>query len=146
VLGFASNPGNPQSPFPGNGGLQSVLSALYPGELFPQYVDALVSGHNHLLEIVNFTTPHAPQLITGNGGDWADEPFPNPFPGAARPAPGAVVAELVSTTRFGYMVAERAGDRWSMRAFDVDGKLLTTCRLVQRKASCTPIAGGSNKP
>ena len=26
VLGFAANPGNPQNPFPGNAGLQSVLA------------------------------------------------------------------------------------------------------------------------
>ena len=146
VLGFASNPGNPQNPYPGNGGLQSVLAPMFPGVLFPPNIDALLSGHNHLLEVVTFETPHAPQFITGNGGDWADEPFPTPFPKAAQPAPGAVVAELVSTTRFGYMTADRDGAGWSMRAYDVDGKLLTSCTLAQRKAACTAIAGGSNKP
>lgn len=146
VLGFAANPGNPQNPFPGNAGLQSVLATLYPNVLFPDNVAALLSGHNHLLEIVTFATPHPPQFITGNGGDWADEPFPNPFPNAAQPAPGAVVSDLVSTTRFGYMVAEREGSGWSMRAFDVDGNLLTSCTLAQRKAACAPISGGSNKP
>ena len=88
VLGFASNPGNPQSPFPGNGGLQSVLAPLYPTVLFPPNIEALLSGHNHILEVVNFATPHPPQFITGNGGDWADEPFPIPFPKGAEPAPG----------------------------------------------------------
>jgi len=146
VLGFAANPGNPQNPYPGNGGLQSVLAPMYPAVLFPPNIEALLSGHNHLFEVVTFATAQVPQIITGNGGDWLDEPFPVPFPKAAQPAPGAIVAELVSTTRFGYLIAQREAAGWSMRAFDVDGKLLTTCALAQRKAACTPIASGSNKP
>jgi hypothetical protein len=146
VLGFASNPGNPQSPFPGNGGLQSVLAPLYPGVLFPPTIEALLSGHNHLLEIVNFATPHPPQFITGNGGDWADEPFPVPFPKGAEPAPGAVVAELVTTTRFGFMTMERDGAGWSMQAWDYDGKPITSCTLGQRKVVCAPITDRQTKP
>jgi hypothetical protein len=146
VLGFASNPGNPQSPFPGNGGLQSVLDPLYPGVLFPPNIEALLSGHNHVLEVVNFATPHAPQFITGNGGDWIDTPFPVPFPKGAEPAPGAVVAELVSSTRFGFMTMDRDGAGWSMRAWDYDGKPITSCTLGQRKVQCTPIVEPQTKP
>lgn len=146
VLGFASNPGNPQSPFPGNGGLQSVLTPIYGAALFPPVVEALLSGHNHLLEIVSFATPHPPQFITGNGGTAPDDPFPVPFPAGKEPAPGAVVAEIVSTTSFGFMTMEREGAGWSMRAWDVDGKPLTSCTLAGRKAVCTPIAGAPAKP
>ena len=84
-------------------------------------------------------TPHPPQFITGNGGDWADEPFPVPFPKGAEPAPGAVVAELVTTTRFGFMTMERDGAAWSMQAWDYDGKPITSCTLGQRKVVCAPI-------
>ena len=146
VLGFASNPAKPEAPFPGNGGLQSVLETLFPTVLFPPNVEALISGHNHLLEIVNFATPYPPQFITGNGGDWADEPFPFPFPPGVEPAPGAVVAEIVTSTRFGYMTMDRAGDGWQMRAWDVNGALLTACTLNQRQARCTPIARAVVKP
>ena len=146
VLGFAANPGNPQSPYPGNAGLQSVLTPMYGGSLFPGNVDALIAGHNHLLEIVNFATPHPPQFIVGNGGDWADEPFPVPFPGGATPAPGAVVAAILSTTRFGFVTMERAGAGWRLQAFDADGAPLTTCTLAARKTDCTPLAAGANKP
>ena len=143
VLGFAPNPGNPQSPYPGNGGLQSVLEPLYPSVLFPPTIEALLSGHNHLLEVVSFSTPHAPQFITGNGGVLPDQPFPVPFPQGAQPAPGAIVAEIVSSTGFGFMTMERDAAGWSMRAWDVDGKPLTSCTLGQRKATCTPIAGAT---
>ena len=84
VLGFAANPGNPQTPFPGQRRVcNRCWRRLYPSALFPPNVEALLSGHNHLFEIVSFATPHPPQFITGNGGDWADEPFPVPFPQGA---------------------------------------------------------------
>ena len=81
MLGFAANPGNPHDrPFPGNGGAAVGAAPLYRGVLFPPNIDALLSGHNHVFEIVSFAIAHPPQFITGNGGDWADEPFPVPFP------------------------------------------------------------------
>jgi hypothetical protein len=146
VLGFAANPGNPQSPFPGNAGLQSVLQPLFGSTLFPANVDAVIAGHNHLLEVVSFATPHPLQFITGNGGDWTDEPFPVPFPSGVQPAPGAVVADLVATTRFGYMTMERDGPGWVLKGFDVKGAPLTTCALSARKAACTPVADPYRKP
>ncbi|MCC6868952.1 MAG: metallophosphoesterase, partial [Burkholderiales bacterium] len=146
VLGFASNPSNPQQPFPGNRGLQSVLEPMYPGALFPANVDLVLSGHNHLFEIVTFSTPHAPQFITGNGGTARDDPFPVPFPPSAQPAPGAVVAEIVSSTGFGFMTMDRDAAGWIARAWDYDGKLMTTCTLAGRRIACTSIADRAGKP
>lgn len=146
VLGFAANPRDPQNPFPGNGGLQSVLATIYPGVLFPPGIEALISGHNHLLEVVSFTTAHPPQFITGNGGDWLDQPFPVPFPPGKEPAPGAVVAQMISSSRFGFMTMDREGDGWSMRAWDADGKPIAACTLRARKASCAPIVDLPPKP
>ncbi len=140
VLGFAANPGNPQSPYPGNAGLQSVLTPMFGTALFPDRVDAVISGHNHLLEIVDFSSPHPPQYIIGNGGDWLDEAFPVPFPSGATPAPGAVVASLLSATRFGFATLERMGDGWQLQAFAIDGALQTTCTLASRRTRCTPLA------
>lgn len=142
VLGFASNPGNPQSPYPGNAGLQSVLNPLYGGALFPGNVEAVIAGHNHLLEIVDFTSPHPPQYIIGNGGDWLDEPFPVPFPPGATPAPGAIVAQMLWATRFGFATLERAGSGWQLAAFDTDGAPMTSCMLTARRTACTPLAQG----
>lgn len=145
VLGFAANPRDSQNPFPGNAGLQSVLAPLYPF-LFPQHVEAVISGHNHLLEVVSFSTPHPPQFITGNGGDWLDQPFPAPFPAGKQPAPGAAVAQMISSARFGFMTMERDGDGWSMRAWDAAGKAIATCTLRARKASCAPVVELPSNP
>ena len=146
VLGFASNPSKPESPYPGNPGLQSVLQALYPDVFFPANVEAVISGHNHVLEIVNFSSPHPPQFITGNGGTWLDEPFPTPFPKDARVAPAAVVDEIVAAARFGFMTMARDAAGWRMQAWDSSGKLLTKCSLAARKVACDPIAGSPPKP
>jgi hypothetical protein len=61
----------------------------------------------------------------------------------AQPAPGAVVAELVATTRFGFMTMEREGAGWSMRAWDANGAPLTSCTLGGRKAVCSSIPNGT---
>lgn len=146
VLGFAANPRDPQNPFPGNRGLQSVLEPMHPGTLFPANVEAVLSGHNHLLEVVSFVTAHPPQFITGHGGDWLDHPFPVPFPAGKEPAPGAVVAQMISSDRFGFMTMDREADGWSMRAFDVDGKPVAACTLRARKANCSPVLDLPAKP
>ena len=146
VLGFAANPHDPQNPFPGNAGLQSVLAPMYPATLFPANVEALLSGHNHVLEVVSFATPHPPQVITGNGGDWLDPVFPVPFPAGKEPAPGAVVSQMISSPRFGFMTMERDGEGWSMRAWDPAGKPIAACSLRARKASCAPVVELPVKP
>ena len=139
VLGFAANGSKPGSPFPGNAGLQSVLENLYPTVLFPPNIEALLSGHNHIFQMVSFSTPQPPQVVSGNGGVWVDPPFPTPFPAGQQPAPGAVVAEIVATNRFGFMSMEPAGTGWAMTAWDVRGVALTTCTLGERRARCAAI-------
>jgi hypothetical protein len=139
TLGFASNPNNPQNPFPGNAGLVSVLTPMNGPALFPPNVEVVLSGHNHVFEVVSFSSGHPPQFITGNGGDWADEPFPVPFPMDKQPASGAVISQFLSTTRFGFMTMERDGAGWSMRAFDYEGRPLVSCTVAARQAPCSPI-------
>ena len=140
ILAFAPHPAQPQAPYPGNGALQSVLSGLQPTTLFPPNVQALLSGHVHLFEVVTFSTPQPPQFVTGNGGDWIDTPLPIPLPPGTTPAKGAVVAGIVASNRFGFMTIERDGARWRMVAHDVRGAPMATCTLSERRAACDPIA------
>ncbi len=114
-----------------------------PSALFPANVVTLLSGHNHLFEFVSFASKHPPQFISGNGGDWLDEPFPVPFPPNQQPAPGAVIAELVSGSRFGFMTMDRAGSGWLIGVRDARGALMSTCTLDGRQAACTPIAAAA---
>ena len=144
ILAFAPNPRTvPTSVYPGNGALQSVLQPINGELLFPRGIDALLSGHDHLFEVVGFATPHPPQIVSGNGGTAADVPLPRVLPSGATPAPGAVVESIVSTARYGYQMFERdpdvAGD-WQIEARDRQGKSFTTCALRQGKVRCTPEA------
>lgn len=146
VLGFAANPRSPQTPYPGNASLQSVLASLYSTALFPANVATAISGHNHLFEFVGFATNHPPQFISGNGGDHLDQPFPVPFPPNQQPSPGAVVADMVATSHFGFMTMDRAGTGWLVSLWNVRGGLMSTCTLDGRKARCDPIPEAAAKP
>jgi len=138
VLAFAPNPAKPDAPFRSNEALQSVLGALQPTVLFPPNVQALLAGHVHLFEVVSFSTAQPAQFVTGNGGDWIDPPLPLPLPAGTTPAPGAVVASLVATNRFGFMTIERDGAGWRMVAHDAHGMPMTSCTLFERRATCDP--------
>ncbi len=138
ILAFAPNPAKPDAPYPGNGALQSVLDALHPTVLFPPNVQAVFSGHVHLFQVVSFSTPQPAQFVSGNGGDWVDTPLRLPLPAGTTPAPGAVVANLVATNRFGFMTMERAGAAWRMVAHDARGAPMIACTLFERRATCDP--------
>jgi hypothetical protein len=63
VLGFAPNPGKPESPYPGNAGLQSVMAALHSSALVPANVVAMLSGHNHCSSSRALRANYPPQFI-----------------------------------------------------------------------------------
>jgi len=142
ILGFAPDPRTrPAGLYPGNGSLQSVLRPLNGEGLFPREVDALLSGHVHLFEAVSYATAQPAQMISGNGGAWADVKLPNPMPAGATPSPGATVERIVSTNRAGFLVLDRdpdGGGAWRVEAHDRRGDLLTLCALAERKLRCAP--------
>jgi hypothetical protein len=146
ILAFAPNPGRPAAPYPGNAGLQSVLQALHPVVLFPPDVRALLAGHVHLFEVVSFSTPQPPQVVSGNGGTLVDTPLPLPLTPGTTPLSGAVVSGIVATNRFGFMTMRRDGARWRMTARDAGGEAMATCVLFERRADCAPSGWLDDEP
>lgn len=142
ILGFAPDPTHPpDGVYPGNESLQSVLAATGGQRLFPPNIDALLAGHNHLFEVVSFQSAYPIQLISGNGGAWADAPLPGTLTRGAAPAPGAIVEDIVSTNVYGFTMLEpdAASDGgWRVQARDRHGRSMTTCTLSGRKTRCTP--------
>ena len=142
ILGFAPDPRTqPAGVYPGNLSLQSVLLPLIGEALFPREIDALLSGHFHLFEAASYSTGQPAQLISGNGGAWADVPLPRPLPPGASSSPGAKIDAIVSTNRSGFLLLERnsdAGGAWRVEARDRRGDLLTLCALADRKTRCSP--------
>jgi hypothetical protein len=137
ILGYNSD-GKPKAQ-PGNAALQSVLEAIVPSVLFPPNVQAVLSGHVHMMQIVTFSTPQPPIFIPGNGGTMLVDDFTS-FPSNNTPLPGAVVANLLHTASFGFMTMERGAAGWVIRSWDRAGHPVTTCTLFARKATCTPLA------
>jgi hypothetical protein len=116
------------------------LAPINGPSLFPPNVQTLIAGHNHLFEMVSFAASHPTQLISGNGGAWADAPLRRPLPPGASVAPGTVIERIVSTSRYGFMVLERdpdRSDRWRIEARDVRGQVITACMLRNGKTKCT---------
>lgn len=142
ILGFATDPSHPpDGVYPGNESLQSVLAAIGGRRLFPSNIDVLVSGHNHLFEVVGFESAHPVQLISGNGGAWADAPLPGTLTRGAAPAPGAIVDNIVSTNLHGFTIVEPDAESdggWRAQARDRQARSLTTCTLSGRKTRCIP--------
>jgi predicted phosphodiesterase len=142
ILGFATDSTRrPAGVFPGNAALQSVLAASNGPLLFPSGIDFLLAGHDHLFEAISFTTGQPPQLVSGNGGGWLDEPLPRPLPPGATPARGALVGAITSTATFGFLTLQRdaaPGTAWHAEAWNRDGRLLTRCALDERRTNCMP--------
>jgi hypothetical protein len=140
VLGFAPNQTlTPTGFYPGNQALQSVLQAINPRLLFPSNTQAQLSGHFHLFEMVSFASAQPTQLISGNGGAWADARLPVALARTAQPAPGAVVETITSTNEYGFMTIEQENDgAWHIEARDRRGRPATTCVLRDAKTRCTP--------
>ena len=139
-LAFAANHDHPQDPYPGNAALQRALTPLFGSALFPPPVTAVFSGHIHAFEAVTYSTGQPPQLVFGDGGTAVDEPLPDPFPSGKTPLPGAVVRDLRYTIRFGFATLDRTPAGWTLTAYDITGVPMETCTLMQRQATCTPIA------
>ncbi|HKD41451.1 MAG TPA: metallophosphoesterase [Myxococcaceae bacterium] len=149
LLAFSPLPGTDVRP--GNPALLSVMYATYGDRYYPPGIGLALHGHTHILELLNFSSNHPPTFMMGNGGDNLDLNLPDPFPTDAHPdsdfasavnvrldASGR--AEVAHTNMFGFVVADREGDReWTFRAYTRHGRLLTTCAFVDGQSSCSDI-------
>jgi hypothetical protein len=89
--------------------------------------------------MVSFATAQPTQLISGNGGAWADARLPVALARVAQPAPGAVVETIVSTNEYGFMTIEQeSSGAWRIEARDRSGQPVTTCMLRDARTRCTP--------
>jgi hypothetical protein len=101
-------------------------------------VQVAFSGHNHVYEVVNFSSPHPAQFVFGNGGDWLDEPLKLPLQTGVVPTPGSVIEQIIASSRFGYVVMDRDGAGWKLTDRDTSGAVLSTCIITGKRAQCRP--------
>jgi hypothetical protein len=74
--------------------------------------------------------------VVGTGGDTLVKVPPLSVIGSD--INGRRVANSVTYSGFAYMVWDRTASPWIGTLFDVDGKALSHCRLLERSLSCGP--------
>jgi predicted phosphodiesterase len=106
------------------------------GSIMPPGVRMTVAGHIHFFQAVDFGGARPPQLVVGTGGDNLDKLPPVSVVGAE--INGRKVVNSITYAGFAYMVWNRAGNLWTGTLFNVDGKVLDRCRLLDRSLACGP--------
>ena len=121
---------------PGNAALQALLQEVHPQRLFAANIHATIAGHVHLFEALTFATDHPTQFVSGNGGSSLDTPVPQPLAADVTPFAGAKVAHFSNSNEVGFMTMERYVDHWQVRAWNLQGKVLRTCRMTSKQTDC----------
>lgn len=141
ILGLAGKQdkhGGAISVFPSSYGLASLF-AQRNAALLPASVDAMLAGHTHLWEQLDFGGKYPSQFIAGFSGTEEDVvPMPETLPADAMPAPGAKIDASSSWLYgFGFMTMERRSeDHWHIEVHGLDGKVVNDCELVGKQSRC----------
>lgn len=112
-----------------------TLQAASDNDL-PAGVEAVLSGHIHLFELLSFSfdIPRPPQIVVGNSGTNLDPPITTPLAGLE--IAGATVSIGAAIDEFGFVTLDRAGAGWRATLRAVDGTALFDCEIAGGQASC----------
>lgn len=109
--------------------------ALAARNATPPNVQAILSGHQHVFQIVSYVEDFPAQIVVGNSGDMLLLNAPAEFDG--------LVIDGVTVERgrgvpgvFGFAMLERGADEWLVTDYDIHGKVMARCRLRGRKVEC----------
>jgi hypothetical protein len=114
--------------------VENRVQELAFGGIMPAGIRMSVAGHIHFFQAVDFGGARPPQLVVGTGGDNLDRVPPVSMVGAD--INGRRVMNSVTYSGFAYMVWDRIGNLWTGTLFDVDGRPLNHCRLIDRSLAC----------
>lgn len=126
--------------FGGNAALSGAFGALDP-QIMPPGVDALLAGHIHLWQQVDFAGKQPSQFVSGMAGTQEDTvPLPAKLPADLQPAPGTPAVHFDAIVdRFGFMTLERTGPKqWHAEVHGLGGEVLRRCEIDGRKSECRP--------
>lgn len=122
----------------GSKALQPAFAQVDPA-ILPKGVDALLAGHIHLWQQVDFGGREPSQFVAGFSGTQEDiVPLPETLPDGVEPAPGVPVRGFAAiVASFGFMTLERTGPRrWRALVHDERGAIIRRCRIDGRRSSC----------
>jgi hypothetical protein len=111
-----------------------TLQASSDNEL-PPSVQAVLSGHVHVYQLLSFDPPRAPQMIVGNSGTSLAQIVTSPLAGLE--VAGANVAVGETLDQFGFVTLEASGDdAWHLTLRDFGGSALQECSVAGFSVSC----------
>jgi hypothetical protein len=119
-------------------GDNKTLAAAAKGALAPN-VQAILSGHHHVFEVVKYENDLPVQIISGHGGNELSMDVPNPV---GQEVNGEkIVAGLARPGIFGFAMMERdrndaSGTKWTLTGYDRRGQSIGTCKLDGRNLTC----------
>jgi hypothetical protein len=116
--------------------VDNKVQELAFGSIMPPSVRMTVAGHIHFFQALDFGGARPSQLVVGTGGD--NLAMVPPLSVVGSDINGRKVVNSVTYSGFAYMVWDRTGNLWIGTLFDVDGKALNHCRLLDRSLSCGP--------
>ena len=137
-----------------NAGLVSVFAAQHPQRLLPQGVNVALHGHIHLFEALSFQSDHPISLVLGNSGSTMEGVAPTMVKSATPLYPGAIVDDYAASSEYGFATLDRvgsgAGSSWLLTEYNLQGKAIIQCKLVEAKSRCASLdaeaSGDTIKP
>ena len=123
----------------GNRALLSVLNALDAQTPWFQKISYLMHGHIHAFEAMSFKSQHPASFVLGNAGSAMEGVLPANLPADFEVAPRAVVEHFTTQPDYGFAlldVSDQPHSPWTLTEFDVQGRAVHTCTLLERKSTC----------
>jgi Calcineurin-like phosphoesterase len=119
-------------------GDNKTLAAAAKGALAPN-VQAILSGHHHVFEVVKYENDLPLQIISGHGGNELLLDVPPPV---GQEVNGEkIVAGIARPGIFGFAMiererADRSGTTWTLTGYDRRGQSIGMCKLDGRNLAC----------
>jgi len=100
----------------------------------PSGVEAVLSGHIHIFELLGFVEPRPPQVVVGNSGTELDPAVTTPLEGLE--IGNARVAVGETRDAFGFITLEAQGSGWLLTLRDLGGSELRECTIAGLEVAC----------
>ena len=110
-----------------------TLQAASDNDL-PLGVEAVLSGHIHLFQLLGFDQTRPPQVLVGNSGTELDPAVTTPLAGLE--IAGATVAVGETHDAFGFVTLEAEDATWHLTLRDLDGSPLRECTITGLQVVC----------
>ncbi len=115
-------------------GDNKTLAAAAQG-VIPENVTLMLSGHQHLFQVLNYRTGEPAQIVAGHGGDTLDPDVPLD-PAGWKFGPVVVDSGVHMPGIFGFAMLEKEDHGWRLTGYDRFGVAFKSCLIWGRSAAC----------